>query len=95
MYKARSGAIAESRRLEVAAEDLPNVNTSGYKGQRLAFSKVLANHLPVSERPGGLVAVGAQKASLIQGEITDHGQSVSTCHCRVAWSNPMPVPLMA
>jgi hypothetical protein len=95
VYKVLSDAIAQSRRLEVAAQDLPNVNNSGYKGQRLAFSEVLANRLPVSERPGGLVAVGAQKASLIQGRNTDHGQSVSPCHCRVAWSNPMPVPLTA
>jgi Flagella basal body rod protein len=56
MYKALSGANAQSRRLEVAAQDLPNVNTSRYKGQRLAFSEVLANRLPVSERPGGLVS---------------------------------------
>jgi flagellar basal-body rod protein FlgF len=69
MYKALSGAIAQARRLEVAAQDLANVNTSGYKGQRIAFSEVLANRFPVSERPGGLVAVGAQKTSLIQGEI--------------------------
>jgi len=69
MYKALSGANAQSRRLEVAAQDLPNVNTSRYKGQRLAFIEVLANRLPVSERPGGLVAVGAQKTSVIQGEI--------------------------
>ena len=71
MYKALSGAIAQSHRLEVAAQDLANVNTSGYKGQRLAFSEVLANRLPVSARPGGLVAVGAQKTNLFQGEI--HG----------------------
>ena len=73
MYKALSGAIAQSRRLEVAAQDLANINTSGYKGQRLAFSEVLANRLPGSERPGGLVAVGAQKTNLFQGEIQNTG----------------------
>lgn len=73
MYKALSGAIAQSRRLDVAAQDLANVNTSGYKGQRLAFSEVLANRLPTSERPGGLVAVGSQKTSLTQGEIHTTG----------------------
>ena len=35
MYKALSGAIAQMHRLEVSAQDLANVNTSGYKGQRL------------------------------------------------------------
>jgi flagellar basal-body rod protein FlgF len=73
MYKALSGAIAQSRRLEVAAQDLANINTSGYKGQRLAFSEVLANRLPGSERPGGLVAVGGQRTSFFPGEIQHTG----------------------
>jgi len=73
MYKALSGAIAQMNRLETAAQDLANVNTSGYKGQRIAFSEVLANRLPGSERPGGLVAVGDQKTNLFQGEIQNTG----------------------
>ena len=73
MYKALSGAIVQMRRLEVAAQDLANVNTTGYKGQRLAFNEVLANRLPGSERPGGLVAVGAQKTNLFPGEINVTG----------------------
>ena len=71
MYKALSGAVAQMRRLEVTAQDLANVNTSGYKGQRLSFSEVLANRLPPDERPGGLVAVAGQRTNLGQGEI--HG----------------------
>jgi len=77
MYKALSGAIAQSRRLDVAAQDLANINTSGYKGQRLAFSEVLANRLPNSERLGGLVAVGRQKTSLAQGEIHTTGNPLN------------------
>jgi flagellar hook-basal body protein len=73
MYKALSGAIVQMRRLEVAAQDLANVNTTGYKGQRLAFNEVLANRLPGSERPGGLVAVGAQKTNLLPVEINVTG----------------------
>lgn len=73
MYKALSGAVAQMRRLEVTAQDLANVNTSGYKGQRLSFSEVLAKRLPPEERPGGLVAVGGQRTNLGQGDIQGTG----------------------
>jgi flagellar basal-body rod protein FlgF len=73
MYKALSGAVAQMRRLEVTAQDLANVNTSGYKGQRLSFGEVLANHLPPDERPGGLVAVASQRTNLGPGEIQPTG----------------------
>jgi flagellar basal-body rod protein FlgF len=69
MYKALSGAVAQMRHLEVASQDLANVNTSGYKSQRLAFSEVLANRLPSNERPGGLVAIGDQRTNLNQGAV--------------------------
>jgi flagellar basal-body rod protein FlgF len=71
MYKALSGAVAQMRQLETASQDLANVNTSGYKKQRLAFSEVLAKRLPADDRPGGLVAVGDQRTHLGQGAL--HG----------------------
>lgn len=71
MYKALSGAVAQMRHLEVASQDLANVNTAGYKRQRLAFSEVLARRLPANDRPGGLVAVAAQRTNMGQGEV--HG----------------------
>jgi flagellar basal-body rod protein FlgF len=73
MYKALSGAVVQMRRLEVTAQDLANINTSGYKGQRLSFSEVLANRLPLDERPGGLVAVAGQRTNLGQGVIQGTG----------------------
>ncbi len=68
MYKALSGAVAQMRKLEVASHDLANVNTSGYKGQRLVFNEVLAERLPPATRSGGFVAVGAQRTNFLQGE---------------------------
>lgn len=68
MYKALSGAITQMRKLDVASQDLANVNTSGYKGQRLAFSEVLAAGLPARTRPGGFVAVSDQRTSFSQGQ---------------------------
>ena len=38
IYKALSGAVTQMRRLESASQDLANVNTAGYKGQRFSFS---------------------------------------------------------
>lgn len=73
MYKALSGAVVEMRRLDVAAQDLANLNTAGYKGQRLAFSEVLARRVPPEDRAGGFVAVAAQKTNLNQGSIEASG----------------------
>jgi flagellar basal-body rod protein FlgF len=75
MYKALSGAVVQMRRLEITAQDLANVNTSGYKGQRLAFNEVLASRLPVAERSGGFVAVGESRTNLAPGEIQGTGSS--------------------
>lgn len=69
MYKALSGAVAQMRRLEVTTQDLANVNTPAYKGQRLSFSEVLARAEPASERAGGMVAVGGHKTNMNPGGI--------------------------
>jgi flagellar basal-body rod protein FlgF len=71
IYKALSGAVAQMRHLETASQDLANVNTAGYKRQRLAFSEVLAKKVPADDRPGGLVAIAAQSTHFGQGEL--HG----------------------
>jgi flagellar basal-body rod protein FlgF len=73
IYKALSGSMAQMHRLEVASQDLANVNTAGYKGQRLSFSEVLAKRLPADDRPGGSVAVGAQRTNLGPGVLQGTG----------------------
>ena len=73
MYKALSGAVAQMRHLEVTSQDLANVNTSGYKRQRLAFSEVLATRLPANDRLGGWVAIGDQRTQLEQGAVGGTG----------------------
>src|ERR1051325_8667980 len=72
IYKAASGAIAEMQRLDVAAQDLANVSTTGYKGQRITFGEVLAGS-PGSDRPGGLVATADQKTNFLPGEMQSSG----------------------
>mgnify|MGYP003394216310 CR=1 FL=1 len=73
MYKALSGAVVEMRRLETASQDLANINTAGYKGQRLAFSEVLAKRVAPEDRPGGFVAVAGQRTNLHQGALDAQG----------------------
>jgi flagellar basal-body rod protein FlgF len=73
MYKALSGAVAQMHRLDVASQDLANVNTSGYKGQRLSFNEVLAKRLPADDRPGGFVAIGDQRTQFNPGVLQTTG----------------------
>lgn len=61
------------RKLEVTSQDLANVNTSGYKGQRLAFNEVLAAHVPAGRGTGGFVAVGDQRTNVSQGLLQGTG----------------------
>ncbi|ABF41923.1 flagellar basal-body rod protein FlgG [Candidatus Koribacter versatilis Ellin345] len=41
-YVACAGLVARSQQLDLAAQDLANINTSGYRSQRSAFRAVLA-----------------------------------------------------
>lgn len=73
MYKALSGAVAQMRRLDVTAQDLANANTAGYKSGRLAFGEILAGRASAEDRPGGWVAVSAQRTLFAQGGIQTTG----------------------
>ncbi|MCS6924383.1 MAG: flagellar basal-body rod protein FlgF [Candidatus Binatia bacterium] len=73
MYKAVSGAIVQMRRLEVVAQNLANVSTAGYKGERLAFGEILASVFGPRERTGGMVVVGEQRTDFSQGELQQTG----------------------
>jgi len=47
LYTSCSGLVARMRALEVAAQDLANVNTNAYRGQRLSFQTLLGETYPV------------------------------------------------
>jgi flagellar basal-body rod protein FlgG len=62
------------RRLEVAAQNLSNLNTAGYKADGLAFSEVLGGYTRIGAgRPGGLVAIGQQQTNFAQGAVERTG----------------------
>jgi flagellar basal-body rod protein FlgG len=69
MYKALSGAIVQTRRLEVVTQDLANVNTSGYKGERLVFREMLEEPRNRNERIGGQVEVIEQHTDFSGGHL--------------------------
>jgi flagellar basal-body rod protein FlgG len=61
------------RRLEVAAQNLSNLNTAGYKADGLAFSEVLGGYTRIGGRPGGLVAISKQQTNFAQGAVERTG----------------------
>jgi flagellar basal-body rod protein FlgF len=73
MYKALSGALVQTRRLEMVTQDLANVNTAGYKGVRLVFREVLEGHRPRNLPIGGQVALSEQHTDLSNGNLRNSG----------------------
>jgi flagellar basal-body rod protein FlgF len=60
IYAAVSGAMAQSSRLDTIANNLANVNTTGFKKDRQVFSEYLSAH----ERPDDLIKVPRVPASI-------------------------------
>lgn len=73
MYKALSGALVQTRRLELVTQDLANVNTAGYKGERIVFREVLEAPPNPDERIGGQVVVTAQRTDFSNGSLRATG----------------------
>ena len=73
MYKALSGALVQTRRLELVTQDLANVNTAGYKGERIVFREVLEASPKPDERIGGQVVVTEQRTDFSNGNLRPTG----------------------
>lgn len=56
MYSALSGNLAAMKRLDVITSNLANVNTNGFKRDRIAFDSVLAGNLNPPAVPPGRTA---------------------------------------
>ena len=73
IYAALSGAIANERALEVTANNLANVSTTGFKGDRIAarseFAKELERQSPVDQQ----VALDAVRIDMRQGGLHETG----------------------
>ena len=56
LYVAMSGAVAQERALDVAANNVANANTSGFRAERVTFEEVLGQQ-------GNLSFVTAEQAA--------------------------------
>ena len=70
MYSALSGNLAAMQRLDVIASNLANVNTSGFKRDRLAFESVLASTVNPPAVPPGKTADPVLLQERIQTDYT-------------------------
>ena len=64
LYTAASGLAAEQRKMDAVANDVANVDTPGYRSERVEFSDVL----------GGGVVASSSGESTEQGAIEETGQ---------------------
>jgi len=49
IYTALSGAIAQERSLDIVANNIANVNTTGYRADRVSFQQIVAAPNPLAE----------------------------------------------
>lgn len=89
LYVAKTGLQAEQTRMDVIANNLANVNTSGFKGSRAVFQDLLYQNLTqpgaqssqTTQYPSGLqlgtgVALIATERLMTQGNLTQTGNSL-------------------
>ena len=71
LYVAMSGAVAQERALDVAANNVANANTSGFRAERVTFEEVLGQQ-------GDLSFVTAEKATvdISRGELRSTGNAL-------------------
>jgi flagellar basal-body rod protein FlgF len=81
LYAACAGLLARTQALEVAANNLANVNTNGYKAQLPSFHSVLAS---ANENAGGEISqavnnfgvLGDSRTNLAQGSLEHTGSDL-------------------
>lgn len=78
MYSGVSGLRAEGEALGVVGDNIANVNTVGFKGQRAVFKDVLGHSIlagTASAMPGSGVEVGSVQQMFTQGSLMNTGVS--------------------
>ncbi len=80
LYAACAGLLAQSQALDLAANNLANVNTTGYKGQFPSFRSILANSSSGSSAVARAVndfgVLGDSRTSLLQGNLEHTGSDL-------------------
>jgi flagellar hook protein FlgE len=78
MYSGVSGLRAEGEALGVVGDNIANVNTVGFKGQRAVFKDVLGHSIlagTASAMPGSGVEIGSVQQMFTQGSLMNTGVS--------------------
>lgn len=73
MYTVLSGAKVQMRRLDVITHNLANLNTVGFKSDRMAFSEIVKGNIEDRDRAGGMVEVSEQRMDFSQGALQQTG----------------------
>lgn len=82
LYAACAGLLARTQALEVAANNLANVNTNGYKAQLPSFHSLLANANEnvsgneISEAVNNFGVLGDSRTNLAQGNLEHTGSDL-------------------
>lgn len=76
LYSAAAGMTAQQQRIDGVANDLANVNTTGYKGVRVGFRDLLYN--PRGDEAGPTVRAGAGTAASFFGRSQVQGALLTT-----------------
>src|SRR5262249_21760152 len=78
MYTGVSGLQAEGEALSTVGDNIANVNTTGFKSQRVVFEDVLGHSIMAgsgSSMPGSGVHIGAVQQMFTQGTLQNTGVS--------------------
>ncbi|MCK6547718.1 flagellar basal-body rod protein FlgF [Myxococcota bacterium] len=73
IYVALSGAVAESKRLDVLSHNVANSNTAGYRAQRVTFAEALAN---ASAKTSPQVELSGQVLDASPGALQQTGEAL-------------------
>jgi len=80
LYAACAGLVAQTQALDLAANDLANVNTTGYKAQVPSFRSLLANASsvsnPVARAVNDFGVLGDSRTNLAQGTLERTGSDL-------------------
>lgn len=78
LYSAAAGMAAQQQRMDAVANDLANVDTTGYKKLRVGFRDLLYSQAPKAATPGVMEGAGAAATqlgrTLEQGALQNTGQ---------------------
>ena len=83
-YAAVTGLVARSQELDLAATNLANANTTGYRAEQEYFRSVLLGPDGQNSQLGQTVnnfgVLGGERLSMAQGELERTGNPPGSCH---------------